>query len=74
MCAQQTESSAKRRAERAEAFVAPVESAAPTVEEKRKRKRREFETEVDGDREPTKEGKAGKKKKNKAKLEESGGS
>jgi ribosomal RNA assembly protein len=68
--AQQTEVSAKRRAERAVAFVAPVESAAPTVEEKRKRKRRETETEVDGDRELPKEG---KKKKKRAKLEEEGG-
>jgi len=66
----QTEVSAKRRAERAVAFVAPVESAAPTVEEKRKRKRRETEAEVDGDRESPKEGKAGKKKKKRAKLEE----
>lgn len=70
VCAQQTEVSAKRRAERAVAFVAPVESAAPTVEEKRKRKRRETETEVDGDREPPKER---KKKKKRAKLEEEGG-
>jgi len=66
----QTEATAKRRAERAEAFVAPVESAAPTVEEKRKRKRRETEAEVDG---PSKEGKTGKKKKKRAKLEEEGG-
>lgn len=66
----QTETTAKRRAERAEAFVAPVESAAPTVEEKQKRKRRESEAEVDG---PSKEGKAGKKKKKKARLEEESG-
>lgn len=33
----------KRRAERAEAFVAPAEEAAPTVEEKRK-KRKHAET------------------------------
>ncbi|KAH9049258.1 ribosomal RNA assembly protein mis3 [Lactarius deliciosus] len=53
----------KRRAERAEAFVAPVESAAPTVEEKRKRKQGESETEG---------GKAGKKKKKRVRLEEGG--
>jgi hypothetical protein len=45
--AQQTETSEKRRAERAEAFVAPVERAAATVEEKRKRKLREVEREMD---------------------------
>lgn len=65
VCAQQTETTAQRRAERAEAFVAPVESAAPTVEEKRKRKRREAE--VDGVDEPPKEGK--EKKKKRAKLD-----
>ncbi|KAI9449643.1 hypothetical protein BJY52DRAFT_1126590 [Lactarius psammicola] len=66
----QTEATAKRRVERAEAFVAPVESAAPTVEEKRKRKRRESEAEID----PPKEGKAGKKKKKRVRLEEGGAS
>jgi len=66
----QTETAAKRRAERAVAFVAPVESAAPTVEEKRKRKRRGSEAEVD---EPRKEGKAGKKKK-RVRSEEGGDS
>jgi ribosomal RNA assembly protein len=55
---QQTEATAKRRVERAGAFVAPVEAAAATVEEKRKRKRREVEASVDGD-----EGRVGKKKK-----------
>jgi len=60
----QTETTAKRRAERAEVFVAPVEDAAPTVDEKRKRKRRGLEAEMDGD-EPPNEGKAGKKKKKK---------
>ncbi|KAH7930058.1 hypothetical protein BV22DRAFT_1102033 [Leucogyrophana mollusca] len=34
----QAETLSKRRAERAEAFVAPVEDAAPTIEEKRKRR------------------------------------
>ncbi|KAH9024557.1 ribosomal RNA assembly protein mis3 [Lactarius pseudohatsudake] len=61
----QTEATAKRRAERAEAFVAPVESAVPTVEEKRKRKHGESETEG---------GKAGKKKKKRVRLEEGGAS
>ncbi|KAF7301271.1 90S preribosome/SSU processome component KRR1 [Mycena indigotica] len=42
----QTETTAKRRAERAEAFVAPVEEAAPTVEEKRHRKRKAETTEA----------------------------
>jgi ribosomal RNA assembly protein len=46
---QQGKATAKRRVERAEAFVAPVETAAPTVEEKRKRKRREVESEMNGD-------------------------
>lgn len=67
----QTETTAKRRAERAEAFVAPVESAAPTVEEKRKRKRREADAEVGGDDEPPKEG---KKKKKRVKFKEGGDS
>ncbi|VDC06270.1 unnamed protein product [Peniophora sp. CBMAI 1063] len=40
----QTETTAKRQAERAEAFVAPEEEAAPTVEEKRKRKRKQGST------------------------------
>lgn len=40
----QEETTEKRRAERAEAFVAPVETAEPTVEEKRKRKRKTAET------------------------------
>ncbi|KAF8270870.1 hypothetical protein EI94DRAFT_1770650 [Lactarius quietus] len=70
----QTETTAKRRAERAEAFVAPVESAAPSVEQKRKRKQRESEAEVNGDDGPAKGGKAGKKKKKRAKLEEGGDS
>jgi ribosomal RNA assembly protein len=53
----QTETSEKRRAERAEAFVAPVERAATTVEEKRKRKLREVEREMDN-----KDGRKRKKK------------
>lgn len=35
---QQEEVTAERRAKRAEAFVAPDEEAAPTIDEKRKRK------------------------------------
>lgn len=38
---QQEEVAAERRAKRAEVYVAPAESAAPSVEEKRKRKRTE---------------------------------
>jgi hypothetical protein len=64
--AQQTEATAKRRAERAEAFVAPAEAAAPTVEDKRKRKRREQEASVDGE-DQSGEGRVGKKKKKKVK-------
>jgi ribosomal RNA assembly protein len=64
--AQQTEATAKRRAERAEAFVAPAEAAAPTVEDKRKRKRREQEASVDGE-DQSGEGRVGKKKKKKKK-------
>jgi len=41
----QAESTEKRRAERAEAFVAPVEIAAPTVEEKRRHRKRTADTE-----------------------------
>lgn len=48
----------KRRAERAEVFVAPVEEAAPTVEEKqRKRKHTETDGGADVDR-PKKKTKA----------------
>ncbi|ETW84530.1 hypothetical protein HETIRDRAFT_103077 [Heterobasidion irregulare TC 32-1] len=68
----QTEVSAKRRAERAEAFVAPVEEAAPTVEEKRKRKRQEGESgAVEA---PSREDKDGKKKKKKARFAAEGDS
>ncbi|KAJ7667583.1 ribosomal RNA assembly protein mis3 [Mycena polygramma] len=42
----QSETTAKRQAERAEAFVAPAEEAAPTVEEKRHRKRKAVEAEI----------------------------
>jgi len=58
----QAETTAKRRAERAEAFVAPEEDAAPTVDEKRKRKRtkdngKEPETVEDGAKKKKKKGK-----------------
>ncbi|KAJ3530417.1 hypothetical protein NM688_g7711 [Phlebia brevispora] len=44
----QEEVTAERRAKRAEAFVAPAESAAPTVEEKRRRKREKGVEDGDG--------------------------
>jgi hypothetical protein len=65
--AQQTEAAAKRHAERAEAFVAPAEAAAPTVEDKRKRKQREVGAEVDDGDGQSGEGRVGKKKKKRVK-------
>ena len=66
---QQEEVTAERRAKRAEAFVAPAESAAPTVEEKRRRKR-EKEAQDDG----AGEGEDGaKRKKKKRKTVEADG-
>ncbi|KAF8556270.1 hypothetical protein OG21DRAFT_1409394 [Imleria badia] len=56
----QADAMSKRRAERAEAFVAPVEEAAPTVEEKRKKRKH---AETDGGTEADKA-----KKKPKAKV------
>lgn len=47
MYLQQAEATHKRRAERAEAFVAPEEDVAPTVEEKRKRRHAEVNDEED---------------------------
>ncbi|KAF7792125.1 hypothetical protein EIP86_003155 [Pleurotus ostreatoroseus] len=65
----QEEVTAERRAKRAEAFVAPAESAAPTVEEKRRRKR-EKEAQDDG----AGEGEDGaKRKKKKRKTVEADG-
>lgn len=55
----------KRRAARAEAFVAPVEEAAPTVEEKRK-KRKHAETYSGSD-----VGKPKKERKAKVRFEDS---
>ncbi|KAH0839585.1 hypothetical protein J3R83DRAFT_501 [Lanmaoa asiatica] len=53
----QAEALSKRRAERAEAFIAPTEEAAPTVEEKRK-KRKHAETGVTDVGKPKKKTKA----------------
>lgn len=53
----------KRRAERAEAFIAPNEEAAPTVEEKRKKRKH---AETDGRTDVDKP----KKKKNKVRFAE----
>ncbi|KAJ3860293.1 hypothetical protein EV359DRAFT_75241 [Lentinula novae-zelandiae] len=66
----QTESMEKRRAERAEAFVAPVEDAAPTVEEKRKRKRKDMGSEMTRDQQEADGTKKSKKKKHKVEEEE----
>ncbi|KAF9563311.1 ribosomal RNA assembly protein mis3 [Agrocybe pediades] len=69
-----TETTEKRRAERAEAFVAPVETAAPTVEEKRKYKKRsaaELEAEMDAEEPEGIEKSKKKKKKRKATEEDS---
>ncbi|KAF8351051.1 ribosomal RNA assembly protein mis3 [Amanita rubescens] len=46
----QAETTAKRQAERAEAFVAPAEMAEPTVEEKKARKKRKAGEAVEGSR------------------------
>jgi len=48
--AKQEEVTEKRRVERAEAFVPPMEDAAPTVEEKKKRKRKKEEGGVEGEK------------------------
>jgi ribosomal RNA assembly protein len=61
---QQEEVTKQRRAERAEAFVAPMEDVVPTVEEKRKRKGRADEG--DAGAEPV-DGKTKTKKKKKRK-------
>ncbi|KDR74424.1 hypothetical protein GALMADRAFT_70900 [Galerina marginata CBS 339.88] len=67
----QEETTEKRRAERAEAFVAPVESAEPTVEEKRKKKRKRTVVEEPGAEEPEDaEGVEGKKEKRKKKRKD----
>ncbi|KAJ3738884.1 hypothetical protein DFH05DRAFT_1515664, partial [Lentinula detonsa] len=67
----QAETTEKRRAGRAEAFVAPEEDAAPTVEEKRKRKRNDMELETAQKEEQVKGTKKSKKKtKSKHEIEE----
>lgn len=68
-CPQQAEATAARKAERAEAFVVPVEATAPTIEEKqaaKKRKHQQLGADDDDDAQ------AEKKKKRKSKrLDES---
>ncbi|KAF5372024.1 hypothetical protein D9615_008090 [Tricholomella constricta] len=61
----QAETTAKRQEERAEAFVAPTETAAPTVEEKRRKKRKAVEHDMDSE-EPVGIEKVKKKKKKKS--------
>lgn len=61
----QSETTTKRQAERAEAFIAPAEDAAPTVEEKQHRKRTVLESELDRE---GPEGNEKRKKKKKQKL------
>lgn len=65
---QQSAVTAERQAKRAEAFVAPVEKAEPTVEEKLKKKRKVRDTGAEG------EEKREKKKKKKQKAENEDGS
>jgi ribosomal RNA assembly protein len=65
---QQEEVAAERRAKRAEAFVAPTETAAPSVNEKRRRKREKERTdETDGD-----EGDKSQRKKKRRKTADEG--
>ncbi|KDQ65017.1 hypothetical protein JAAARDRAFT_52934 [Jaapia argillacea MUCL 33604] len=63
----QEEVTAQRQAQRAEAFVAPVEEALPSVEERRKRKHREGVEDEGG------EGEGGEKVKKKKKKEKKSG-
>jgi len=58
----QAETTAKRQKERAEVFVAPVETAVPTVEEKRKRRHAEADDEVRGEQSESKKKKKKKEK------------
>ena len=51
---QQEEVTAERRAKREEAFVAPEEDVAPTIEEKRKRKHSKDHEDADGRKERSK--------------------
>ncbi|KAJ7477185.1 ribosomal RNA assembly protein mis3 [Mycena galericulata] len=65
----QSETTAKRRAERAEAFVAPAEDASPTVEQKRNRKRNAVEAKMIGEGVDGNETTKKKKKKEKQRFE-----
>ena len=60
---QQAEATEKRQAERSEAFVAPVEIAAPTVEEKRRHRKRTGD--IEGGEEPGERKKKKKRRENK---------
>lgn len=66
----QAETTEKRRVERAEAFVAPLETAAPTVEEKRRHRKRT--TSEMGGEEPRESEKMKKKKKRRDKKDAQG--
>jgi len=67
---QQAEATFKRQAERAEAFVAPVEKPEPTVEEKRKRKRAEPSGGEDAAEQPRKRKKGERKGKVRFSIDE----
>ncbi|KAJ6516357.1 ribosomal RNA assembly protein mis3 [Mycena sanguinolenta] len=61
----QSETTSKRQTERAQAFIAPAEEAAPTVEQKRRQKRKAVEAEIVGDEVGAEGGETTKKKKKK---------
>ncbi|KAJ3571184.1 hypothetical protein NP233_g3914 [Leucocoprinus birnbaumii] len=63
----QLETTAKRKEERAEAFVAPTEKAELTVEERLKRKRSAMETGLNNEKEAIADGSGSEKKKKKRK-------
>ncbi|KAJ8463451.1 hypothetical protein ONZ51_g10244 [Trametes cubensis] len=67
----QEEVTAERRAKRAEAFVAPEEQAAPTIEEKRKRKRDQVQDHDNSNGADNEEKSKKKKKKKRANDEDS---
>lgn len=62
---QQEEVTAERRAKRAEVFVAPTETAAPTIDEKRRRKREKEKGDAEGEGDGTR-----KKKKRKTETQD----
>lgn len=72
MFLQQAEVATQRRDERAEAFIAPEETAQPTVDEKRKKKRKQREAEQEQEHEHAivNDGETKKKKKKKTKKDE----